>query len=170
MITNTSLAFNNESAPHPIDLHVGGQLRRARLLAGLNQGQVATAAGVSFQQLQKYERGVNRITASRLYEIATVLSVPVSYFFDAIPGVVQTVETNSLDTLPAGLDNGVTASRREIIELVRAYMAIEARTIRNGVRTLLEELAKQNKRDAKNAKNAKDANLEKLEKLEKMAA
>ena len=139
---------DQENEPHPIDVHVGAQLRRARLLAGLSQGQVASAAGISFQQLQKYERGVNRISASRLYEVASILRVPVSYFFDAIPGTTPGANgSNSLpieDQAPAGMDNGQTAGRREIIELVRAYMAIEQRPVRNAARALLEELAKCN--------------------------
>ena len=137
---------DQENEPHPIDVHVGAQLRRARLLAGLSQGQVASAAGISFQQLQKYERGVNRISASRLYEVASILRVPVSYFFDAIPGVnpgANIADAIPLeDQAPVGMDSGQTAGRREIIELVRAYMAIEQRSVRNAARSLLEELAK----------------------------
>lgn len=131
-----------DSEPHPIDIHVGAQLRRARLLAGLSQGQVATSAGISFQQLQKYERGVNRISASRLYEIAAILRVPVSYFFDGVANDVVNTVHRAADMPPQGMDDGQTAGRREIIELVRAYMAIDARSVRNAVRTLLEELAK----------------------------
>lgn len=126
---------------HPVDIHVGAQLRRARLLAGLSQGQVATSAKISFQQLQKYERGVNRISASRLFEIAAILCVPVSYFFEGTAGEFSPARS-ATESAPVGMDEGLTAGRREIIELVRAYMAINSRNVRNAVRTLLEELAK----------------------------
>lgn len=145
---------DQENEPHPIDVHVGAQLRRARLLAGLSQGQVASAAGISFQQLQKYERGVNRISASRLYEVASILRVPVSYFFDAIPGANIANSLPDEDHAPAGMDNGQTAGRREIIELVRAYMAIEQRSVRNAARSLLEELAKCNDSETRAAAGA----------------
>lgn len=70
------------SAPHPIDVHVGSRLRLRRLMLGLSQTQLANRVGLTFQQIQKYERGGNRIGASRLYELAESLDVPVSYFFD----------------------------------------------------------------------------------------
>src|SRR5690625_2959231 len=67
-----------------IDMHVGGQLRRRRTALVLSQGQVAEGVGVTFQQIQKYEKGQNRIGAGRLYRVAAILAVPVSYFFEGI--------------------------------------------------------------------------------------
>ena len=71
--------------PNPIDVHVGGRIRMRRLLLGMNQETLANALGLTFQQVQKYEKGTNRISASRLQHISQILQVPVSFFFDAVP-------------------------------------------------------------------------------------
>jgi len=73
--------------PHPVDVHVGKQLRMQRIVMGLSQEALAKAVGITFQQVQKYERGINRMSASRLYDFARVLSVPVAYFFEAYEAV-----------------------------------------------------------------------------------
>jgi transcriptional regulator with XRE-family HTH domain len=70
---------------HPVDIHVGARLRQRRNLVGLSQTKLSESVGLTFQQIQKYERGTNRISSSRLYEFAKVLAVPVSYFFDEMP-------------------------------------------------------------------------------------
>jgi len=70
---------------HPVDIHVGARLRQRRHLVGLSQSKLSESVGLTFQQIQKYERGTNRISSSRLYEFAKVLAVPVSYFFDEMP-------------------------------------------------------------------------------------
>lgn len=70
--------------PHPIDIHVGARLRLRRVLLGLSQADLGERVGLTFQQIQKYERGANRIGASRLYELTQILDVPVSFFFDGI--------------------------------------------------------------------------------------
>ena len=70
---------------HPVDVHVGARMRQRRTLLGMSQEKLGTAVGLTFQQIQKYERGSNRIGSSRLYEFAKVLDVPVSYFFDEMP-------------------------------------------------------------------------------------
>src|SRR6478609_5765393 len=78
---------------HPVDVHVGARMRQRRTLPGMSQEKLGTAVGLTFQQIQKYERGANRIGSSRLYEFAKVLDVPVSYFFDEMP-------SNALSGLP----------------------------------------------------------------------
>src|SRR4026207_616657 len=70
---------------HPVDVHVGARMRQRRTLLGMSQEKLGAAVGLTFQQVQKYERGGNRIGSSRLYEFAKVLDVPVSYFFDEMP-------------------------------------------------------------------------------------
>lgn len=70
-----------KSGPHPVDIHVGQRLRLRRMMLGLSQSRLGESVGLTFQQIQKYERGANRMGASRLYELAGVLDVPVSYFF-----------------------------------------------------------------------------------------
>jgi transcriptional regulator with XRE-family HTH domain len=99
------------------DLHIGKRLRRRRRLLGLTQQQLAETVGVRFQQIQKYECGANRITASRLYELARAINVPVQYFFEGlIEAQVAAPAANDTDALP-----GDVFSQRETLELVRAY-------------------------------------------------
>ena len=101
-----------KDGPHPIDVQVGSRVRLRRTLLGLNQTQLGERLGLTFQQIQKYERGVNRISASRLYQMSHILDVPVSTFFD-------------------DLDEGASAwspddilLKRETLEFVRAYYRI----------------------------------------------
>ncbi|GLK66545.1 helix-turn-helix domain-containing protein [Hansschlegelia plantiphila] len=72
--------------PNPVDKHVGSRVRMRRVLIGMSQEKLGEALGITFQQIQKYEKGTNRIGASRMQQIATVMAVPVSYFFDDAPG------------------------------------------------------------------------------------
>jgi len=69
---------------HPVDVHVGGRVRLRRVFLGYSQEKLANALGLTFQQIQKYERGANRISASKLYELSRILSVPVTYFFEGV--------------------------------------------------------------------------------------
>jgi transcriptional regulator with XRE-family HTH domain len=74
----------DERSPNPVDLHVGGRVRMRRRLRGVSQEKLADSLGLTFQQVQKYERGANRISASKLYEIAAALQTPVAYFFEGL--------------------------------------------------------------------------------------
>ena len=98
--------------PHPVDAHVGSRVRLRRTLLGMNQTQLGSALRVSFQQLQKNERGMNRIGASRLWQLSQVLDVPVSFFFEGLG--------DGAKALPP--DDALL--RRETLELVRAYYRI----------------------------------------------
>ena len=103
-----------------IDLHVGKRLRRRRRLLGLTQQMLATSIGIRFQQIQKYECAGNRVTASRLYELAVALSVPVSHFFD---GLTQ-IATPDGPGAPANDHNLIAAdvlNHQETLELISAY-------------------------------------------------
>ena len=75
--------------PDPVDIHVGARLRMRRNLIGLSQEQLGKSLGLTFQQIQKYERGINRMGSSRLFQIAKTLSVPVAYFFDDMPTLLD---------------------------------------------------------------------------------
>ncbi|MCJ8323826.1 MAG: helix-turn-helix transcriptional regulator [Rhizobiales bacterium] len=75
----------NKRQPNPVDIHVGGRLRMRRMLVGMSQEKLGESLGLTFQQVQKYEKGTNRIGASRLYNISQILSVPVNFFFENIP-------------------------------------------------------------------------------------
>jgi transcriptional regulator with XRE-family HTH domain len=81
--------------PNPVDLHVGARIRLRRRMQGVSQEKLADALGLTFQQVQKYERGANRVSASKLYEIASALHAPVSYFFDGLADPAGDAETSS---------------------------------------------------------------------------
>lgn len=98
---------------HPVDTHVGKRVRHRRWMIGMTQQQLAERVGIKFQQIQKYETGMNRISASRLWDIAAVLGVPVSFFFEGL---------NEDGSEPAS--TGDLLSDREAQELVRSYYAI----------------------------------------------
>ena len=129
--------------PNPIDVHVGNRLRLRRTLLGMSQQKVGEALGLTFQQVQKYERGTNRIGASRLWDLAGVLDCPVSFFFE------------EMDERTAGASprnwNGETAdivlrqddpmNRRETLELVRAYYRIRGYHVRRRIYELAKSLA-----------------------------
>lgn len=130
--------------PNPVDVHVGQRLRQRRVLVGLSQEKLARMVGITFQQVQKYERGANRIVASRLYQLAKVLDVPVSYFFDEISalaandaGVLRETGENA-----DGYGHDVMAER-ETLELVRAYYGIQDDRVRRRAFELLRTLANQ---------------------------
>src|ERR1700733_2217914 len=78
-------AEEKESRPSPVDMHVGARIRLRRTLMGMSQERLGDALGLTFQQVQKYERGVNRVGASRLFDLSRVLDVPISFFFDDMP-------------------------------------------------------------------------------------
>jgi len=130
--------------PNPVDVHVGQRLRQRRVLVGLSQERLARMVGITFQQVQKYERGANRIVASRLYQLANVLDVPVSYFFDDLAAE----PANDAGTASPGPGNGHDATapdvmaERETLELVRAYYGIQDERIRRRAFDLLRTLAR----------------------------
>jgi transcriptional regulator with XRE-family HTH domain len=112
-----------------IDLHVGKRLRRRRRLLGLTQQQLAESVGIRFQQIQKYECGANRVSASRLFELAEALDVPVQYFYE---GLSQRDTGANESTLAADI-----LSQKETVDLIRAYYRLGERP-----RKRLLELAK----------------------------
>ena len=112
-----------------IDLHVGKRLRRRRRLLGLTQHQLAESVGIRFQQIQKYECGANRVSASRLFELAESLDVPVQYFYE---GLSQRDEADTETSLSADI-----LSQKETMDLIRAYYRLGERP-----RKRLLELAK----------------------------
>lgn len=102
---------------HPVDVHVGKRIRHRRWMVGMTQQQLAGHVGIKFQQIQKYETGMNRVSASRLWDIAETLSVPVSFFFDGID--TETSSATSDRKIP-----GDFLADKEALELVRSYYAI----------------------------------------------
>ncbi|MBT25433.1 helix-turn-helix domain-containing protein [Thalassobius sp. S69A] len=100
---------------HPVDVHVGQKLRQRRWMIGMTQQQLAEQVGIKFQQIQKYETGANRISASRLWDIASVLDVPVSFFFEGLG------EEEGQEVAPAPAE---LMKNREALDLVRSFYAI----------------------------------------------
>ena len=126
----------------PIDVHVGARLRQRRTLLGMTQTNLGDTIGVSFQQMQKYERGVNRISASRLFALSRVFDVSVQYFFDDMPTAVAasspTLGRGKAKKLPSYEPDPMAT--RETLELVRAYYKIKDAEIRKRLRELIKAL------------------------------
>ena len=132
----------NKKQPNPIDIHVGGRVRLRRMMLGMSQEKLGEQLGITFQQIQKYEKGTNRIGASRLQHISTVLSVPVAFFFEDAPatpnqtgGMAETSTDYVVDFLSSS--EGIQLNkafvrirdpklRRRIIDLVRAAAGDDA--------------------------------------------
>lgn len=134
--------------PNPIDVHVGSRVRLRRTLLGLSQEKLGEAIGLTFQQVQKYERGANRIGASRLFDLSRVLDVPVSFFFDDMTDDVDIVpivdalptDEKSLGSAAVSYD-GDPLAKRETLELVRAYYRIADPGIRKRLFDLTKAVA-----------------------------
>ncbi len=131
-------------APNPVDVHVGTRVRLRRTLLGMTQTGLGQAIGLTFQQVQKYERGVNRIGSSRLYDLARVLDVPVNFFFDEMPKEIA----SKSGARSSGRAEGAEAfdpdivSKRETLELVRAYYKIENPQVRKRLFEMVKALGK----------------------------
>ncbi len=136
------MSGTEEKTPSPIDIHVGARVRMRRLLLGLSQDKLGDELGVTFQQVQKYERGANRIGASRLFEIARVLNVPVGFFFEGIDAQTrggfteddQTPLVNDFLNSPEGVALASAFNRirdakvrRRVLELVRTLAGEDVR-------------------------------------------
>jgi transcriptional regulator with XRE-family HTH domain len=140
------------SSPNPIDIHVGKRLRLRRTLLGMSQERLGESLGLTFQQVQKYERGANRIGSSRLFELGQILDVPVSFFFDDMPGAggvsPQGVHGGALGaglaeegaTFEHDLDDGLSLDKRETLELIRAYYRIGDPAVRKRLFELTKAL------------------------------
>ncbi len=135
----------SRKGPHPIDVHVGSRVRLRRRLLGMNQTKLAKAVGVTYQQLQKYERGVNRIGASRLFNLSRVLGVPISFFFEDLSPAAAGARkrrTRGLSEAPAAVLEPDSLSKRETVELVRAYYRVTDPQLRKRFLDLLKALGK----------------------------
>ncbi|MGB0720247.1 MAG: helix-turn-helix domain-containing protein [Bdellovibrionales bacterium] len=115
-----------KGTPDNVDVHVGQRLRVRRALLGMSQEKLAEAIGLTFQQIQKYERGVNRVSAGRLFQFSKILDVPVSYFYDQIGGGVAAQAAYGLsDNAQEPLGDDDVMQRKETLDLVRIYYSID---------------------------------------------
>ncbi len=131
--------------PRPVDAHVGSRVRIRRTMLGMSQEKLGAAINLTFQQVQKYERGTNRMGSSRLFELSKVLDVPVSFFFEDMPPEVA----GGFPGLPAGMTEvqsaayeADTLAKRETLELVRAYYRIKNEKVRKRLFELAKAIAK----------------------------
>jgi transcriptional regulator with XRE-family HTH domain len=136
--------------PNPVDVHVGARLRQRRTLLGMNQTKLGSSIGLTFQQVQKYEKGKNRISAGRLYALSGTLDVPVEYFFGDMPTAVAA----SSPTLVGGRAKKPPSyqpdpmATRETLQLVRAYYKIEDAEIRKRLFEMTKTLGAAESKDS----------------------
>ena len=142
------MTISPESRPSPVDVHVGARIRLRRTLLGMSQERLGDALGLTFQQVQKYERGVNRVGASRLFDLSRILDVPISFFYDNMPGS-QPGASLSGSSPVAGFAEAQDAyggasdevmNKRETLELVRAYYRIADPTVRKRMFELIKSM------------------------------
>ena len=141
--TERNFRITNNNA---VDLHVGKRVRLRRTLLGMSQEQLGTELNITFQQVQKYERGANRVSASRLWDIGQILDVPINYFFDDMT-------ENTMRSSPRRVSRGSEVvdlsdeqikdpmARRETLELVRTYYKIEKPLVRKRISEMVKSIA-----------------------------
>ncbi|HEY0220037.1 MAG TPA: helix-turn-helix transcriptional regulator [Afipia sp.] len=125
--------------PNPVDKHVGSRVRMRRIMLGMSQEKLGEALSLTFQQVQKYEKGTNRIGASRLQQIGDVLQVPVSFFFEGGPTTSASAEGFGEAPSPAYVSDFLATS--EGLALIRAFTRIEDPKLRRSIVDLVEQMA-----------------------------
>lgn len=131
--------------PNPIDVHVGNRIRLRRTLLGMSQETLAEAIGLTFQQVQKYERGANRVSSSRLFDLSKILDVQLAYFFEEMAANVAAQTPSKLmgaKKLPELEQDTDPMARRETLELVRAYYKITDAPVRKRIFELIKSIAR----------------------------
>ena len=128
-----------KKSPNPVDKHVGSRVRMRRMMLAMSQGNLGDALGLTFQQVQKYEKGTNRIGASRLQQISHILQVPVAFFFEGAPhGLVPRRSHGSALSI-AQIDDFVSDSNG--LRLIEAFMRIDNAALRRKIVMLVQEIA-----------------------------
>ncbi|MBL4805330.1 MAG: helix-turn-helix transcriptional regulator [Alphaproteobacteria bacterium] len=134
--------MKTKGTPNEMDIHVGQRIKVRRSLLGLSQEKLAESVGVTFQQIQKYERGTNRVSAGRLFELSKILDVPVNFFFEqfgkakggqAIPGMSD----NEQD----GFEHGDIMTRKETTDLLRVYYSVQDENARKDIMKFIKSMA-----------------------------
>src|SRR4051812_10879278 len=128
-----------KKVPNPIDKHVGSRVRMQRMMLGMSQEKLGDALGLTFQQVQKYEKGTNRIGASRLQHICRILQVPVSFFFEGAPEIPG--QTTGMGESPAPLYVSDFLSTADGLALTKAFTRIRDGKLRRRIVDLVEEIA-----------------------------
>lgn len=129
--------------PHPVDIHVGRRLRSQRMLKGLSQEKLAESLGITFQQVQKYENGTNRLSASRLFLVSRALDVNFSYFVEGLSAEVEAPQVlQAAEPKPEMGDAASLLNSRDSIDLMRAYQKIQDPAARKQLVEIARNLAK----------------------------
>src|SRR5450631_979120 len=128
-----------KKAPNPIDKHVGSRVRMRRMMLAMSQEKLGDALGLTFQQVQKYEKGTNRVGASRIQQISEILQVPVSFLFEGGPSGTTSADSFRDGTSPAYISDFLATS--EGLALTRAFTRIEDAKLRRSIVDLVEQIA-----------------------------
>ena len=132
-------AFAAKKAPNPTDRHVGSRVRMRRIMLAMSQEQLAEALGLTFQQVQKYEKGANRIGAGRLQQISQILQVPVAFFFEGAPNASAPHGSNGSTLSMAEINNFI--SNPDGLRLIGAFMRIDNAALQRRIVMLVQEIA-----------------------------
>jgi transcriptional regulator with XRE-family HTH domain len=132
-----------KKAPNPIDKHVGSRVRMRRMMLAMSQEKLGDALGLTFQQVQKYEKGTNRIGASRLQQISQILQVPVEFFFEGAPKNLDEL-VNAVQDAPSASYVSDFLATSEGLSLTKAFTRIKEPKLRRRIVDLVEEIAARN--------------------------
>jgi len=135
-----------KKAPNPIDKHVGSRVRMRRMMLSMSQEKLGDALDLTFQQVQKYEKGTNRIGASRLQQISHILQVPISFFFDGAPTVPAGARSEGLSEAPSPAYVSDFLATSDGLALTKAFMRISDSKLRRRIVDLVEQIAAHDKR------------------------
>jgi transcriptional regulator with XRE-family HTH domain len=135
-----------KKAPNPIDKHVGSRVRMRRMMLGMSQEKLGNALGLTFQQVQKYEKGTNRIGASRLQQIAHIVQVPVSFFFEGAPSVPTAGRHDGMGEAPSPAYVSDFLATSDGLALTKAFTRISDSKLRRRIVDLVEQIAVGEKR------------------------
>jgi transcriptional regulator with XRE-family HTH domain len=130
-----------KKAPNPIDKHVGSRVRMRRMMLGMSQEKLGNNLGLTFQQVQKYEKGTNRIGASRLQQISTILQVSVSFFFEGAPAVAGALRMDGVTEAPSPAYVSDFLATSDGLALTKAFMRIDDSKLRRRIVDLVEQIA-----------------------------
>jgi transcriptional regulator with XRE-family HTH domain len=135
-----------KKAPNPIDKHVGSRVRMRRMMLAMSQEKLGDALGLTFQQVQKYEKGTNRIGASRLQQISHILKVPVAFFFEGAPSSSAAEPVDDLTEAPSPAYVSDFLATSDGLALTKAFMRIGDSKLRRRIVDLVEQIATNDKR------------------------
>ena len=128
-----------KKSPNPTDMHVGNRVRDRRQSLGMSQTKLAEAVGLTFQQIQKYEKGTNRVGGSRLQQFANILNVPISFFFEGGPNAPSQRKAGAIDPSITYLSE--FTSSKDGLALIKAFMQIKNTKLRRGITNMVEQIA-----------------------------